>query len=107
MLLLLAILPLLQISVDAQVQECHLENSLRKLYEKFMHNANPGLIWNDFMSNQALDEVLVPGSVMKPGAPYLAINGTRTFEKDDKMSLEEKVSKTLGRFLKHYSQVSN
>ncbi|KAK6022997.1 hypothetical protein OSTOST_11283 [Ostertagia ostertagi] len=57
------------------------------------------------MSNQALDEVLVPGSVMKPGAPYLAINGTRTFEKDDKRSIEEKVSKTLGRFLKHYGQI--
>ncbi|KAK6010644.1 hypothetical protein OSTOST_24302 [Ostertagia ostertagi] len=57
------------------------------------------------MSNQALQELNVKGSVMKPDAPYVAINATRAFDKSDKKSIEQKVRSTLGRLVRHYRTV--
>ncbi|KAK6025740.1 hypothetical protein OSTOST_08353 [Ostertagia ostertagi] len=78
MLFAVAALPSLLVNCNSvSFQECNLGPPVREVYEQFLLKANPGLIWNDAMSSQALRELERPGSVLRPGAPYIHFGAER------------------------------
>ncbi|KAK5975578.1 hypothetical protein GCK32_018096 [Trichostrongylus colubriformis] len=60
-------------------------------------------IWSKHMSQHALEEVEKPGAYSKQGSPYLMLKSNRPFSKADKLTLEQKIRKTIGSysFLRH------
>ncbi|KAK5967479.1 hypothetical protein GCK32_001759 [Trichostrongylus colubriformis] len=100
-----AVLSVLLITASAQEQECHLAKWLRALYIKFFseykerHPVPIGhqyLKWNKTMSDQAFQEAEVRGSVVKGhDETYIVLQHKKAFWKKDRLSVKEKVRKTL------------
>nr|CAH23216.1 putative L3 ES protein [Ostertagia ostertagi] len=106
MLFAVAALTVLLVDVNAQLQECHLSPTVQEVYEQFLLKANPGLIWNDAMSSQALRELEEPGSVLRPGAPYIHFGAERTFEDKEKpFSIPKKTRYTLFKMVKFWRKI--
>ncbi|KAK5968414.1 hypothetical protein GCK32_017153 [Trichostrongylus colubriformis] len=106
MLFATAVLFVMLITAGAQEQECHLAKWLKAMYIKFIGEAlqtyileyvpRPLVKWNTTMSDLALQEAIVDGSVQKDLAhPYVKLQREKEFRKIDRLSLKEKVRKIL------------